>query len=268
MLSRRDATAQPDTWGHTAVIVAHPGHELMAYRWMELHQPLYFCLTDGSGGAQRSRLGSTGRVLAQLGARAGSIFGPYSDKAVYGLLLDQRVDVFVSLARELATALIEAEVESVAGDAVEGFNPVHDVCRFVIDGAVALVQRETGRVLRNCDFVLDSDPNACPEPWRSTATWLDLSGDELDRKLDAALGYRELREELQAKLTHYGKAAFGRECLRPVTTRAMIDKFEQELPAYERYGEQRVREGRYHHVVRYRSHVWPVLAAIEEASGQ
>jgi hypothetical protein len=178
------------------------------------------------------------------------------------------VDVFVSLAHELAKALIEAEVESVAGDAVEGFNPVHDVCRFVIDGAVALVQRETGRVLRNNDFVLDSDPNACPAPWRSTATWLDLSGDELDRKLDAALGYRELREELQAKLTHYGKAAFARECLRPVTTRAMIDQFEQELPAYERYGEQRVREGRYHHVVRYRSHVWPVLAAIEEASGQ
>jgi hypothetical protein len=268
MLCRNDIPAQPNTWGNTAVIVAHPGHELMAYRWMELHQPLYFCVTDGSGGAARSRLGSTGRLLEQLGARPGSIFGTYSDRAVYRLLLEQRVDVFVGLARKLATALIEGKVESVAGDAVEGFNPVHDVCRFVIDGAVALVQRETGRVLRNFDFVLDSDPNDCPEPWRTAATWLNLSGDELDRKLDAALGYRELREELEAKLRHYGKAAFGRECLRPVTTRAMIDKFEQELPAYERYGQQRVREGRYHDVVRYRAHVRPVLAAIQEAGGR
>jgi hypothetical protein len=35
--------------GKTAVIVAHPGHEMVVYHWMERHRPLYFCLTNGAG---------------------------------------------------------------------------------------------------------------------------------------------------------------------------------------------------------------------------
>ena len=45
----------------------------------------------------------------------------------------------------------------------------------------------------------------------------------------------------------------------------MLDLFDETLPAYERYGEQRVREGRYSEIIRYRQHVLPVRAAIEAA---
>ena len=50
-----------------------------------------------------------------------------------------------------------------------------------------------------------------------------------------------------------------------MTTDLMLDAFDDELPAYERYGEQRVREGRYAEIIRYRQHVLPVRAAIEAA---
>ena len=122
---------------------------------MEEHRPIYCCLTDGSGGGATSRLSSTTRLLNTVGASAGPIYGRYPDRQVYRLLLDRRVDVFVALAKELASALEEAGVDCVAGDAVEGFNPAHDVCRLIIDGAVLIVRRRTGREVRNYEFLLD-----------------------------------------------------------------------------------------------------------------
>jgi hypothetical protein len=249
----------------SAIIVAHPGHELRVFHWMERNRPLYCCLTEGSGWGATSRMQSTDVVLARVGSRAGPLYGRYTDKQVYRLLLDGRVDVFVDLVAELADMLESAGIDAVAGDAVEGFNPSHDLCRFLIDGAVALVARRAGRVIDNREFVLDGRPDACPEPGRAAATWLRLDDAALAGKIDAALQYPELRAEVEAALERFGRPAFAVECLRPATTAQMLDGFRAERPAYERYGEQRVRDGRYAEIIRYQEHVLPVRAAIEAA---
>ena len=173
--------------------------------------------------------------------------------------------MFVALVHELAEVLVSAGIDEVAGDAVEGFNPSHDVCRFVIDGAVALASRRTRRPIDNRDFVLEARPDACPEASRAAATWLRLDDAALDRKIDAALQYPELRPEVDGALERFGRGAFAVECLRPVTAALAADAVDDELPSYERYGEQRVREGRYAQIIRYRQHVLPVRAAIEAA---
>jgi len=167
----------------------------------------------------------------------------------------------------VATNLAEdvADMPILSWNMLEGFNPSHDVCRFVIDGAVTLAARQTGRAIDSSDFVLEGRPDACPETSRDAATWLRLDDAALDRKIDAALQYPELRDEVHAALQRFGRGAFAVECLRPVTTALMLDTFDRELPAYERYGEQRVREGRYTEIIRYRQHVLPVRAAIEAA---
>jgi hypothetical protein len=248
----------------TALIVAHPGHELRVFRWMEKLRPIYCCITEGSGGNGTTRIASTGALLHKVGAISGPIYGRYPDKRVYQLLLNGHLEVFAQLANELADFLVEAGITCVAGDAVEGFNPVHDVCRFVIDGAVERVRRRTGRVLQNYDFVLDGKPDACPESLRSGVTRLDLDEDSLDRKIEAAFAYRELRQEVDLALGRFGRAAFGVEYLRPTTTRIMLEQFDCELPAYERYGQIRVNERRYAEIIRYRQHVLPVRQAIEQ----
>jgi hypothetical protein len=250
-----------------AVVVAHPGHELRVFNWMERERPLYCCLTEGSGGAGASRMASTDAIVQRAGARPGPIYGRYSDKSIYRLLLDGRTDVFVALARELADALVDASVECVAGDAVEGFNPSHDVCRFVIDGAVALAEHRMHRPIDNREFVLDGRPDACPDEARGEAVWLRLDEATLDRKIAAALSYPELQGEVQTALQRFGRHAFAVECLRPAATVATLAAFELELPYYERFGEQRVREGRYGEVIRYRDHVRPVRDAIEAMAG-
>jgi hypothetical protein len=247
-----------------AVVVAHPGHELMVYHWVEQHRPIYCCLTDGSGGAATSRLASTGRLLADVGAPVGPIYGRYTDREIYRMLVDGRVDVFVGLARELARTLAGAGVECVAGDAVEGFNPAHDVCRLIVDGAVGIVRRATGRALGNYEFLLDGSP----ESHRPGSLVLRLDEAALERKLAAARGYEEMRPEVEAAIGRHGRQAFASECLTPAATRLHSSRFEQEPPYYERYGEKRVTEGRYTEVIRYRDHVLPVAAAIEAAVDQ
>src|SRR5687768_4588026 len=64
----------------TALVMAHPGHELRVYQWLRLTRPLCFVLTDGSGGSGKSRLHSTTRLLEQNGARRGSIYGRLTDR--------------------------------------------------------------------------------------------------------------------------------------------------------------------------------------------
>lgn len=246
--------------------MAHPGHELTVYHWMENHRPLYCCLTDGSGSNGRSRMTSTTSLLAIVHAAPGPIYGRYRDKALYRLLLDGRVDVFVRLVEELAEALVDAEIECVVGDAVEGFNPAHDVCRFLVDGAVENIRHRTGRVIANYDFALDNAPGDCPESLRGEAIWLCLDELASARKLAAALEYPELRDEVRVALERFGPRAFAVECLRPAMTRLMLDRFEQEVPTYEASGEYRVAQGVYADVIRYRQHVLPVLTAIERAN--
>ena len=249
---------------NAAVFVAHPGHELMIYNWIERHKPLYCCLTDGSGGNAGSRVPSTASLLATVGGRPGTIFGRHSDKTVYRLLLDGRVDEFTALAKELADQLIAGNIDIVAGDAVEGFNPVHDIWRVLIDGAVAVAERQTGRTIRNYDFALDSGPASCPESLRHVALTTTLDEAALDRKLTAALAYPEMRYEVEAALGRFGREAFAVECLRPSSTHTVIAEFEQDLPNYERFGQIRVEEGRYADVIRYRDHVLPVIDAIAQ----
>ena len=94
---------------------------------------------------------------------------------------------------------------------------------------------------------------------------MELDDAALQRKIDAAFAYRELRDEVQLAMERFGRSAFAVEYLRPSATRLMIEHFEHELPRYERLGRIRVREGRYHDIIRYHEHVLPVRKMIEEA---
>src|SRR5436309_1960907 len=85
--------ARPPVMGRqTALLIAHPGHELRIHGWLERARPLTFVLTDGSGSDGRPRLQSTADVLARVGARPGGVFGRLSDSAFYQALLDLRFD--------------------------------------------------------------------------------------------------------------------------------------------------------------------------------
>jgi hypothetical protein len=128
-----------------ALVISHPGHELCVYRWLETARPDVFVLTDGSGRSGISRLNSTTKVIASAGASAATIYGRFSDRDIYAALLQRDFGLFERLVTELAEAFVRTRIECVAGDAIEGYNPIHDACRLVIDAAVEIASRMSGR---------------------------------------------------------------------------------------------------------------------------
>jgi hypothetical protein len=267
-----------------AVVVAHPGHEVRIHGWLERERPTVFVLTDGSGRAGTPRIASTTEYLKRFGIRHGRVFARFSDAEVYRLVLARDFDLFLRLSEELAEAFVEAGVGRVAGDASEGYNTTHDLARLVTNAAVEIAGRASGRRPANYDFTLVKRPDHCPEPLRADAVWLRLDDETFARKLAAAFEfYPELAAETRDALRGEGDRVvvdyfkldehaatdlsgldmFRVECLRPVNPRDR--PFDFEKPYYERRGEERVAEGLYERVIRYREHMLPLAAALAEA---
>lgn len=244
-----------------ALVIAHPGHELRVHHWLELARPMVCVLTDGSGHSHRSRLASTTAVLERTGATPGPLYGRLSDGRLYEAILGGDADLFAALADELATALDAAAVDTVAGDAVEGFNPGHDVCRLLLNAAVLRLE-QTGRRLENFEFPLEGPPHECPPEERSEAVLLELDEGSLLRKLEAARSYPELADEVEKAFASYGLEPFRIECLRPVRYGLEIGHRFAHPPYYESYGEKQVAAGIYQEVIRFRDHLAPLAASL------
>lgn len=244
-----------------ALVIAHPGHELRVHRWLELARPVVFVLTDGSGHTGRSRLSSTMAILERAGAVPGPLYGRLSDRSLYQAILSSDTDLFAGLAEELAMALDATAVDYVAGDAIEGFNPGHDVCRLLLNAAVLRLDH-SGRRVGNFEFLLEGPPHECPPEDRSEAIVLELEEDALRRKLAAARSYPELAGEVERAYASYGWEPFRVESLRPVRYGLEIgDRFEHP-PYYEIYGEKQVAAGIYREVIRFRDHLAPLAASL------
>ncbi|HEU0299315.1 MAG TPA: hypothetical protein VFR37_07675 [Longimicrobium sp.] len=256
-------TATPVLLQKCALVVAHPGHELRVYGWMESVRPLVFVLTDGSGSGGEARLESSTQVLAGTLARPGSIYGWMSDRAIYSAILSHDHAAFQRIADQLAETLAAEEIDCVAGDAVEGYNPSHDVCRLVINAAVRMAGRARGAPIAAYDFALVGAPDQCAPELRPRALRLELDAQTLARKLEAARGYEELAGEVEHALRQFGLAPFRTEYLRPVDTDDPYGGWDPaQVPYYESYGEKRVAEGVYDQVLRFREHVQPLADAL------
>jgi hypothetical protein len=259
IVSSIDPGALPE--GPAALVISHPGHELRLFGWLGLVKPSVFILTDGSGRSGASRITSTSGIVASAGANAGGIYGRLTDKEAYAALLNREFSVFTDLANELAESFGRLGVHYVVGDAIEGYNPIHDVCRMVSSSAVALADNGASRSIDDFEFLLTEDPAR----WLtdSSALILRLDDETFQKKLAAVTGYVELKADVEDLFARYGREAFRFECLRPSTPRAADSRVEAEPPLYESFGEKRVAAGYYNRVIRYREHVRPLAEALQ-----
>jgi hypothetical protein len=248
----------------TALVVAHPGHELRVYQWLRIARPCVFVLTDGSGHSGRSRLGRTTALLKRVSAKPGSIYGRFTDREIYSAILSHNHRLFIDVAEELARAMVAGEFEYVAGDRAEGYNPVHDVCRCVIDAAVDLANRKCGASISNYDFALARIDRSSPAHTPDSELSLELTDEELSQKLDAARSYDELSADIDEMLRVGGMDGIRTETLRPVPRVPLNEGVNLEPPFYETYGEMQVAAGHYKTVLRYREHLMPLANALRQ----
>jgi hypothetical protein len=241
------------------LLAAHPGHELLLYGWMLKAQPFVCVLTDGSGHSAPSRLHLTRELLAKAECPEGPIFGRFTDRAVYSAFLTSKTDAIAALVDELAGFLVRQRIDLVVTDAMEGFNPVHDLCRLIGGAACA----RAGSVARFEYPVYDMPQSYAGLP---DATVFELDDDTHRRKLAAARTMAPAIADVADMLGRFGEEAFRWESLRRVDQWTGKPWPEGELPLYERIGEERVAAGRYDHVIRYGQHFSPLIQALQAES--
>ena len=245
-----------------ALVVAHPGHEMRVHAWLEMESPLTFVLTDGSGHTRLGRLSSTEQILNRAGARPGKIFGRYNDREAYQLITEGQVETVQNLIDELAEELIGAEIETVVSDAMEGFNPVHDLCSLVAQAAVSRIRSRSGKPIRHYDFLLEAAPDAWTPGIDGSPVRIELDDATWDRKEEAAWAYGLLRSEVERAMAVHGPGAFRLEVLRPVHADRNIEELIEAPPTYETVGEARVASGIYSEVLTFQEHFLPLARTI------
>jgi len=262
LLSSGCSSGRPVEFERPALVVGHPGHELRVFGWMDAYKPLVHLITDGSGRNGVARTPSTAALLKLIGAQQGEVFGHLSDAEIYRAILERNHLVFLPLVDSLASSFLNHETSCVAGDAAEGFNPTHDLCRILINAAVLLAERTTAKQIANFEIRLAEWEENCPDaPHGDGCLHWTLDDRELEKKVASAEQYAGLSFEVQRAIAQRGREYFRMECLQRTATTDLPNPAAGK-PAYEIWGEQRVAEGRYQTVIRFEHHVLPIMQAI------
>ena len=161
------------------------------------------------------------------------------------------------------------DIEVVVGDAAEGYNPTHDLCRAIFEEAV----RQASAVRQIETFAIDLTGPPGPPADGGAALEVVLDADALAAKLRVGQSYAEsvggtLLREIEQILATHGSKPFGLESQRahyPWAPDADESSSDQP-PFYELCGKQRVASGDYQQVIRLSVHVAPVLRALRAMS--
>ena len=271
----------------SALIVAHPGHEMRLHCWLAKARPVVFILTDGSGRSQLSRLDSTTNYLREIGVERGSLYGRFSDRKIYQSLLRHDFTLFINLVNELVESFRRERIALVVGDAAEGYNSTHDLCRLLVNAAVEMANGAGAGHIANYDFPVVERPDSCPQRLRAAAIRLHLDETTFAGKLAAARKhYPELVTEMEMALSRTGTSPlrvylegrnetqqaavetcldlFRVEVLRPAGGHKQLDAFMRHKPFYESHGERQVASGYYAETIRYREHLAPLADVLRE----
>jgi len=241
-----------------ALMLGHPGHELRIFRFLEIYKPRVYVLTDGSGAGGNSRVHNTMRIIQQTGATASPVMGRFTDTEIYRILEQQDTGVLAALMEEIMDDMKIHQADTVAGDAVEGFNPTHDLCRYMINAMTEMYGEDTGRSISNYEFLLDGPPAQCPVEFTHEAVWIRLTEEDFLRKLSAARDYPELHEEIEKIYAVHGAKPFLTECLWPSPNRGKYKTWTTEEPYYEAWGREKLKSGVYKTLISYHDHLLPI----------
>jgi len=155
---------------------------------------------------------------------------------------------------------VHHRVTVVAGDDAEGYNPTHDVCRLIVDAAVALARSPMREPMANLAFMLMDRPGHVGRG-QAARCQVVLDDAALGRKITAAMDYPEMAGEVAHALKTWGDDAFRVEAFRRVSDGELWAPGDAP-PFYEQYGRQQVQAGKYADVIRYDEHIRPLADAL------
>ena len=117
------------------MIFGHPAHELALFGFLQRFQPQIVIITDG-GGQERIRQSRAG--LESIGLQATYLMFAESD--FYAALLRRDISFFETVCDSLSLEIAAFQPDQIFCDAVEFYNPVHDITLPLVLRAAAAAQ--------------------------------------------------------------------------------------------------------------------------------
>jgi hypothetical protein len=201
----------------------------------------------------------TAQFLRAMGVQAGSVFGRLFDREAYVAILEGNSELFLALSNELAADIADKKPAMIVCDAVEGYNPVHDLCRLMVGAAIELSERDVVQF----EYAVVDDPQSFAAD--GDAIVVDLDDSMHAAKLERARQMADIVPDVDDLILRHGPGSYRRETLRRVIDWTDVGAG---TPLYERLGEERVENHRYDRVIRRAEHMVPLRDAIRNAVQQ
>ena len=187
--------------GKYALSIAHPGHELRLYGFLEKTKPYIFILTDGGLPGDTSRmarsilnLGSLYKDTAMMAKDKRDVVytieRPNPEKGQDIYMKDYEIinDVenkstafFEYYIKKMANTLLFNKIDHMVVDALEEYNMIHDVNRLLTEAAISLIKRKSGKEISLYEFNVSNYFNS------------NINEDCIEVKLDKETGMKKMK---------------------------------------------------------------------------
>jgi len=248
------------------LLLAHPGHEFIVYEWIVASCPAVCILTDGSGMAGAPRIAQSKLVIQGLNARVGPVWGDASDRDFYRRILEQDHAFFMNTCERIVEYILVNDINEVVSDAIEGYEPTHDICEAIARAAVLRASQQSATRIHHYLIPILGNPGHAPFGNSSAAIKIELTCEQISRKRTAIAAYAKragtrLTAEIQDAYDRHGISAFDREYLFEAPHNGWQRwhrHFIETAPQYELRGRAHVASGRDQIAINYKDHVAPI----------
>jgi LmbE family N-acetylglucosaminyl deacetylase len=247
----------------TLAVFSHPNHEVAVYGLVARLKPFVAYLTDGGGG---ERLAQTGRGLEAAGVTLGVSHLGRTEESFYQAVLGRDATFFSRVTDELALVIERVSPDRILCDAVEHYNPIHDM-------ALPVTLLAARRALSKADIL------AVPLVYQASGTpERYVYQRALPEDLDAETGFPLSAEEGAAKvaaLSGIYTALMGQMAIPPEAVeeccrveRLVRPRSPLTVPGpgcavrYDRRGAEAVAAGRVREAITHRAHYLPLVREV------
>jgi hypothetical protein len=258
------------------VVLGHPGHELALFGILQ-HYPPAAVIVISDGGSPR-RVAESRRGFDSINLLGQIRYLDYPEQAFYDALLDHDVDFLQDVVRALRAALFGSQPTQVFCDAVEYYNPLHDLTLPLVRAALMGSTTAVFEVPLAYEVVGDEERyrvQRVPESLAHQRFVFELTPTELIAKIHARDElYCSLHDQAGPDLLGVSPADMAREEIAMAAARVAAPGAHGRALRYERRARLLHAEGRIARMITYEGNVAPMLDALgvprhrAEASGR
>ena len=244
------------------IVFSHPNHELAVFGLLQRLRPRLVYLTDGGS---EQRVAETCEGLARIGLDAAATFLNYSEPSFYAALLAADTALFSEVADRVRRCLTEPAPHQVFCDAVELYNPLHDLSLPIVSAA----WRDSGAALFEIPLVYQRP--AADEAYEVQRVPPSRRGEQIELRLDATelaakchardRGYALLQRQMGPVLRGLSDAQLATEVVAPAPA-ALPPLGADRVLRYEWRARRLLARGEIERPITYADHYFPVASAL------